>query len=290
MGREKDSRRHGHRAHAERIDIFVGEVNRGKQEGTLKTIDPYEHTHGKDQSIEVIKQDAAKEVKLRETTPCQTQPPLPTVLTKVDPKAGVLDAYVGLFGTIPRWVKGSVINFAAYAGGYPAAGDAVFAAQQLNKAALYWNSLDVGVTFKWVGTLADAEFVLGYAGDQGNLVARAFFPNGNDLNNLTVYKRAFDSDLKPVMWRYFLHELGHVLGLRHEFAMDTKYGEDPSKPLELKEDGAILIGARDLLSVMNYRPEAPMITQDDIKYTKIFYDFNGPSIQGVPMQLFVPDN
>jgi len=290
MGREQASRRHGHHAHAERIDVFVGEVNRGKQEDILKTIDPSEHGHGKDQSLEAIKQEAKKEAKLSGTAPCQTQSPLPTVLTKVDPETGVLDAYVGLFGNIPRWVKGSVINFAAYANGYPGDGDAVFAAQQLNKAALYWNSLNVGVNFKWVGPLADAEFVLGYAGDQGGLVARAFFPNGNDLNNLTVYKRAFDPDLKPVMWRYFLHELGHVLGLRHEFALDTKYDEDPSKPLELKEGGAILIGARDPFSVMNYRPEAPMITQEDIKYTKIFYDFSGPSIQGVPMQLFVPDN
>lgn len=128
----------------------MGEVNGGRHEGILKTINPSEHAHGKDQSIEAIKQEAAKEVELRETAPCQTQSPLPTVLTEVDPEAGVLDAYVGLFGTIPRWVKGSVINFAAYAGGYPAAGDAVYAAQQLNKAALYWNSLDVGVAFKWV--------------------------------------------------------------------------------------------------------------------------------------------
>jgi len=57
---------------------------------------------------------------------------------------------IGLLKEIPRWVRGSVINFAAYSEGYPKPEDAVYAAQQLNRAALFWNSKRVGVTFKWV--------------------------------------------------------------------------------------------------------------------------------------------
>ena len=135
--------------------------------------------------------------------------------------------------------------------------------------------------------MEDAEFVLGYGGDQGNLVARAFFPNANDLNNITVYKRAFDADTKPSMWRFFLHELGHVLGLRHEFAMDPQPGTSPPVP---KEGGAIQLGPRDPLSVMNYRPEPPMITQFDVETTRAFYGIPGGNIGLVPLQLFVPDN
>lgn len=60
---------------------------------------------------------------------------------------------LGLLNEIPRWVRGSVINFAAYSTGYPNPDDAIYAAQQLNRAALYWNSKRVGVTFKWVGLL-----------------------------------------------------------------------------------------------------------------------------------------
>jgi hypothetical protein len=60
---------------------------------------------------------------------------------------------LGLLTEIPRWVRGSVINFAAYSAGYPSPADAVYAAQQLNRAALYWNSKRVGVTFKWVGLM-----------------------------------------------------------------------------------------------------------------------------------------
>lgn len=60
-------------------------------------------------------------------------------------------AVIGLLKEIPRWVRGSVVNFAAYTEGYPNRDDAVYAAQQLNRAALYWNSKRVGVTFRWVG-------------------------------------------------------------------------------------------------------------------------------------------
>ena len=60
------------------------------------------------------------------------------------------EVVIGLLKEIPRWVRGSVINFAAYSEGYPKREDAVYAAQQLNRAALFWNSKRVGVTFKWV--------------------------------------------------------------------------------------------------------------------------------------------
>lgn len=62
------------------------------------------------------------------------------------------EAVIGMLKEIPRWVRGSVINFAAYSEGYPKPEDAVYAAQQLNRAALFWNSKRVGVTFKWVSS------------------------------------------------------------------------------------------------------------------------------------------
>ena len=63
------------------------------------------------------------------------------------------EVILGTLREIPRWVRGSVINFAAYSVGYPNPGDAVYAAQQLNRAALYWNSKRVGVTFKWASIM-----------------------------------------------------------------------------------------------------------------------------------------
>lgn len=93
---------------------------------------------------------------------------------------------------------------------------------------------------------------------------------------MTVSQRAFAPDLKPYMWQYFLHELGHVLGLRHEFAP--------------QEGGAVQLGPRDPFSVMNYRSEPPMITESDIASTRKFYAIPGGNIGNVPLELFVPNN
>lgn len=80
-----------------------------------------------------------------EVPSCVSQFPLAANLSTLS-----AEIVIGLLKEIPRWVRGSVINFAAYSEGYPTAGDAVYAAQQLNRAALFWNSKNVGVTFKWV--------------------------------------------------------------------------------------------------------------------------------------------
>ncbi|OQO07397.1 hypothetical protein B0A48_07094 [Cryoendolithus antarcticus] len=278
MGREVVFRNSGEDTKNDRIEALITEIVKRLGEAQIAVLDPAKDGPKDDEEELKAAQAASKEkVDLSEVPACQSQPALPKNLQGLDDQAHALDLWIGTWGRIPRWKRGVEINFAAYSGGYPKLEDAVYAARQLNCAALYWNSLEVGVTFKWVGRLADAEFVLGYGGDQGNTVARAFFPNANDLNNLFVYKRAFDSDTKPAMWRFFLHELGHVLGLRHEFARI--------------EGGAVQWGNDDPLSVMNYRKEAaPMITEQDIASTRAFYNYNEATINGVPVQLFVPDN
>ena len=255
----------------------VLEFQKMKGAHALAVLDPSKEE--KDQKDAAHKHESTP--KLDSSPVCMTQDPVPPQFGESDP----LQIFIGLFTSIARWKKGKTVNFAAYANGYPAAGDAVYAANQLNKAALEWNSHNIGVQFQWVGKLEDAAFVLAYGGEKGNVVASAYFPNSNDLNTVYVYKRAFDTDTKPYMWRFFLHELGHVIGLRHEFAMDI----DPAtgKP---KEGGAVQFGRRNSLSVMNYRPQPPVIQQSDIDDTKAFYNFTGTSFGGMRIQDFVPDN
>ena len=202
---------------------------------------------------------------------CTTQPGLGNTPTMTDPNA----LWVGIGGVIPRWKKGSIVNFAAYAGGYPTPDMAVFAAYRLWYAAQAWNKADVGVTFKWVTPLADAEFVLGYGGDGGSTLARSFFPNSADLNHLYVYKLAFDPKYLNYQTNIFEHELGHVIGLRHEFAD--------------QEGGAVQWGPRNPNSVMSY-VFPPQIQPSDVTYTKSFYDFNGHKIGTLNMQVLIPDN
>ncbi|KXJ84806.1 hypothetical protein Micbo1qcDRAFT_169931, partial [Microdochium bolleyi] len=67
------------------------------------------------------------------------------------------------------------------------------------------------------------------------------------------------------MTNVFLHELGHILGLRHEFA-------------DL-EGGAIQWGSRNPYSVMSYN-FPPQIQPSDEKDTRSFYDFPGQRVGG----------
>jgi len=194
-----------------------------------------------------------------------------TCVTQRDPpRSSPAAIMVGLFQQIPRWKYNSVINFATYSTGYPAPGDAIYAANALIQAAEVWNNARIGVTFKWVSKLEDAAFVLAYGGPLGGVLASAFFPSDKPLETLYVYQHGFDKTERvsprgkfsnySIMKNVFLHELGHVLGLRHEFAMDPdKY-----------EGGAIVIGTKNIDSVMAY-VFPPEIQQSDVEDTRRFY-------------------
>ncbi|KAM3437994.1 hypothetical protein MY4824_003441 [Beauveria thailandica] len=202
--------------------------------------------------------------------PSDGEPVYTCVTQRNAPRSSPAAILVGLFEEIPRWKVGSVINFAAYADGYPAPGDAIYAANCLIAAAEVWNSAKVGVTFKWVPNVEDAAFVLAYGGKLTTVLASAFFPGKIDLETLYVYEYGFDKTEKTsrrgkysnydIMKNVFLHELGHVLGLRHEFAMDP----------DTFEGGAIVVGSANTESVMSY-VFPPELQESDVKDTRYFY-------------------
>ena len=77
--------------------------------------------------------------------------PLPVNMQK--PKSSDLASIqVGMFDHIPRWEKGSTINWAAFEAGYNTPEDAIYAAKAMRKAADEWNALDFGVQFKQVSS------------------------------------------------------------------------------------------------------------------------------------------
>lgn len=203
---------------------------------------------------------------------CMTEEPLPI---KSSDASDPLSLWIGFGGDIPRWKKGQVVQFAVLAGGYPTPNHAVYSAYKLNQAVTEWNNLQVGVSFKWVTKLEDAAFVLAYGGDQGSVLARGFFPNAKDLNALFVYQSAFREKTSPYQNHIFLHELGHILGLRHEFAA--------------QEGGAVQFGPSNPLSVMGYT-FPPNIQPSDIVSTKAFYDLKEATIGGLRVVDWTPDN
>ena len=175
--------------------------------------------------------------------------------------SGGLDSImIGYKSEIPRWKKNSTVKWAAKTAGFPTSNHAILAARELNKAANDWNNLDIGVQFEWVTDIKEACFILEFvSGDFGNTLARAFFPNHDRLNSVQVYYGAFRPGSVNILKEIFLHELGHVLGLRHEFAAS--------------EGGAVRLGKANPQSVMSYN-FPPTLQETDKEDAQAFYDYS----------------
>jgi len=204
--------------------------------------------------------------------PCATQ-------RKLSPFSSKGAIVVGLGPQIPRWHKGDIIKYATKKTGYPSRTHAQVAAYKLAEAVAEWNSYNVGVKFEWVTKIDDACFVLEYGGAMGGVLAEAFFPDEEPIHAMYVYQRSFMPDNQRIQKNIFLHELGHVIGLRHEFALERE-----------RDTPAVRFGAENKDSVMGYTLP-PTIQQSDIVDTKAFYELpeNG-DIEGVPIAAYTPDN
>ncbi|KAK4200393.1 hypothetical protein QBC40DRAFT_306786 [Triangularia verruculosa] len=236
-------------------EIIIGEVINAVGEHALDTVTP---------SYTVVAPPKVDESPGEDLIPhCMTQAPIPKPLRRAPHSI-----MVGLNRECPRWAPGSTIRWVAWKQGFKAPQDADYAAQHLNLACQKWNDLDVGVKFEWVKDTKDATFALCHGGDSEGVVASAFFPNANDLNMLLVYNPAFSVPVwKASLWKVFTHELGHVLGLRHEFALDIN--KETGKAYEAIK--AVLLGPRNAKSVMTYSNRPPEIQASDVESTRQFY-------------------
>ncbi|KAH8175211.1 metallo-peptidase family m12 domain-containing protein [Sarocladium implicatum] len=216
---------------------------------------------------------------------CITELPIPKALRGTnDSNVGAI--MLGFEHACPRWAPGSVIKWVAMKEGFKSAADADYAAEHLNMACQKWNELSIGVTFEWVTNLADATFALWHGGSQGSALASAFFPNPHDLSMMLVYNPVFSMPTwKANMWKVFMHELGHVLGLRHEFALDI----NPSTGKMKEGFRAVQLGDRNSKSVMTYGSQPPEVQQSDVESIKAFYALqDGDMIGLTPVQDFLP--
>lgn len=121
--------------------------------------------------------------------------------------------------------------------------------------------------------------------DDENSVTRAmaFFPNEND-SNVIVYEAALNPSDPERLRNTFIHELGHVIGLRHEFAItgddvtESKPERTPAKQFSLKN----------LDSIMSYR-RGRFFQQSDKDGVRAFYKLkNNDLVDDAPVTDYIP--
>jgi len=193
-------------------------------------------------------------------------------------------------GSLYLWEKGSKINWTARADGYKSKDDALFAARACYTAAEAWNkALDGLVTFVYVDSFDDACFQLKYGGvDTQGTLAEAFFPDefANVLNSVIVYQAQLQGKYKNEATNTFAHELGHVLGLRHEHSQDKPtipgiWGDVEDGRYRNQVVESMLFGSRNPYSIMAYY-DAMKIQDSDVKDAREAYETleNGSVAQG----------
>ncbi|KAF5006802.1 hypothetical protein FDECE_6857 [Fusarium decemcellulare] len=172
---------------------------------------------------------------------------------------------VGHNNHIVRWQRDTILKFSVDLDSFPYDNDGLYVLECFEKAIMTY---PVVVHFKYVTFDEPATFVICYrpTPDDGDCqtYAEAFLPSFAPENRkLEVYALALK--YRHCMVNILAHEIGHILGLRHEF-------HDIGHP-------SVQIGLEDRNSVMNYRSsndlELMEVSQQDVDGLRRLYDISG---------------
>ncbi|KAH7372232.1 hypothetical protein BKA66DRAFT_443588 [Pyrenochaeta sp. MPI-SDFR-AT-0127] len=198
---------------------------------------------------------------------------------------------VGVSDIIPRWTANKTdptkLLYFVVRDGFASDADKKYAADAFQAAAKQWNDIGFGVNISAAPDKARAHFLVKYykpkMGDRDeNTLARAFFPNS--VSDVVIY----DTSLTDPFWRKYLmntllHEIGHIIGLRHEFALDRKQDGTLRESTPAQRFGSV-----NEHSVMSY-DDINDIKDTDIKDVKAFYELENRSLlNGVPITDYTP--
>lgn len=175
-------------------------------------------------------------------------------------------------GVITLWASDTVLNWTARKDGWGSRVRAEAALRAACWATTRWEcALEGRVSFRYVQVFDDACWALTAGGArEDGVLADAFGPAAwqESLNMLRVYDIAFSRENARFLKSTLLHEIGHVLGLRHEHAQD---GNESLRA----EDGAgvesVRWGARNRRSVMAYY-KGQKLRKSDIRAVRSAYD------------------
>lgn len=182
----------------------------------------------------------------------------------LNPDAPVDSLVVGMGEIVPRWdnTPPRTLRYFVLNRTFPNNEYAEYAAVSMEGASKEWNDLNLGVTFTATTDRSTANFYVVYENSTPELrgvLASAFFPN--EINqDITIYSFAFEPANRDIMQGVLLHELGHVLGLRHEHALEREQGSGAVRFMDVNPD-----------SVMSYTHFPPVMRDTDITGTKAFY-------------------
>ncbi|RGP78860.1 matrix metallo ase-11 [Fusarium longipes] len=211
--------------------------------------------------------------------PCITQKgDEPSLAADPSSEPNIPSIVLGMDSIIPRWKTPTTLKWYLMADRFPSAEEAEIAARALNEAADEWHNVDFGVTILQTTNMHEANFNLVYrknSRSDPDTLGRGFFPNIGD-SDIIVFSYAMQPTERYRLKNVFLHELGHVFGLRHEFA--------------IAEEG---LGAKQFmmknpLSVMDYNDQ-PMVQDSDRQGLRAFYKLaEGSDVDGSPVVDFIP--
>jgi hypothetical protein len=175
---------------------------------------------------------------------------------------------VGWKGHATRWKKGSVLRYTICAETFESPRWAALVAREVAKATSMWQN--VGVRFQAVDRDEKATFAIKYCCEPDNrrpgVYARAFFPK-TSAGELFVYQFALESSNIGYLANILAHELGHILGLSHEFAVEASF----------------LWGKENVRSVMNYFDDLNQLQvgQQDREELAAYYECKEGQYEGL---------